>query len=162
MSDKPIDQLIELFSVICLILLFFLPFYFMGDLPGKIPSHFNGVGEADGFGGKNSIWVLPVVGLGVYVLLTFLNRFLTKTEAKPKSGQTQAVAEAQKEIAIEMMSTLKVSILGSFVYIVWATIQTALGNYDGLGSFFTAIFMGLILGITGYYIFKMISVKEEK
>ena len=45
------------------------------NLPDTIPTHFNGAGQADGFGHKAMILILPVIATILYVGLTALNKF---------------------------------------------------------------------------------------
>lgn len=162
MGEKPSEQLIELLAVMGMIILVLLPAFFYEELPESIPTHFGGSGKADAWGAKSSIWLLPVIGAVIYFTLTGLNYFIKNTNPKPKHGQSQAMANAHKDISIEMLRALKAAILICFAYIVWATIQTALGNYDGLGSFFIFVFLALVLGTTGYYIYRMLKLKEEE
>lgn len=53
--------------------------YVYPSLPETIPTHFNIKGEADGFGGRNSIFlgpsILGVVGLFTFLLLTNIKNF---------------------------------------------------------------------------------------
>lgn len=162
MNIKSIQKIIEIASVLALFLLFVLPLVFMDQLPEKIPSHFNAKGIPDAFGGKSSIWLLPSVGLGIYIMFTLINLLLKNSPPKPKNGQSSEMAKAQNVIALEMLLALKGSILIAFAYLVWATIQVALENWEGLGTAFLMLFMFGIFGITGYYIFKMMTVKVDK
>jgi uncharacterized membrane protein len=159
-KEKSFEQLMLLLAVCSVILLFFLPAIFIGELPEKIPNHFNGLGEPDSYNDKNSIWVLPIIGLVFFFMMEGIARFLQKWKAKPKHGQTEKEAEELKWISIEMLRTLNGVILAFFAYIVWSTIQIGLGNQKGLGSSFTMLFMVATFAFTGYYIYKMTMVKK--
>jgi uncharacterized membrane protein len=59
-------------------LLFFLigyTIYFYSSLPDTIPAHLNIEGQVDYYDSKETIWVLPAVGLFFFILLTILLRF---------------------------------------------------------------------------------------
>uniref|UniRef100_E6QL65 DUF1648 domain-containing protein n=1 Tax=mine drainage metagenome TaxID=410659 RepID=E6QL65_9ZZZZ len=43
-------------------------------LPERIPTHFGLSGQADGWGSANQIFLMPVVALGLYLLLTVVVR----------------------------------------------------------------------------------------
>jgi uncharacterized membrane protein len=45
------------------------------NLPETIPTHYNGAGQADGFGGKATILTLPLIATVLFGGLTFLNKF---------------------------------------------------------------------------------------
>ena len=70
-------------NLILALLLIAAPFayaaYVYPSLPDTIPTHFNIKGEADAYGGKDSIFLGPgimaVVGLFVFVLLSNIKKF---------------------------------------------------------------------------------------
>lgn len=43
-------------------------------LPDTIPTHFNAAGEADGWGGKNSIFILPFVAIVLFIPIYFISK----------------------------------------------------------------------------------------
>lgn len=42
------------------------------ELPDTIPTHFNAVGEADGWGSKAFVWLLPIMAVLIIPLIIFL------------------------------------------------------------------------------------------
>jgi uncharacterized membrane protein len=44
-------------------------------LPGRIPIHFSLAGQPNGWGSPSTLWLLPIVGAGVYLLITVVSRF---------------------------------------------------------------------------------------
>lgn len=72
-SSLKIQWKIEVFSFILLIGSFVLGFYFYNHFPERIISHWNFVGEADGYSGKFfGAFGLPLMNLGIYLLFLFL------------------------------------------------------------------------------------------
>ncbi len=69
------DKVIELFGVIGLIILIALPIFYYNSLPETVPQHYGVSGEPDGFGGKENIWILPIIGIFIYAGLAILNKF---------------------------------------------------------------------------------------
>ena len=47
----------------------------MSNLPDKIPIQFNGLGEPKNYRSKNFIWLFPIVGGFLYIILTTLSQF---------------------------------------------------------------------------------------
>lgn len=45
-----------------------------GDLPDHVPLKFN-YNQPDGFGSKLTLWILPIVGLTMYIGLSILSKF---------------------------------------------------------------------------------------
>ncbi len=136
------DKMFEVAGICATLVLLVLPFIYYRDLPDEIPTHFGFRGTPDGFGSKGSIWSLPIIGLLLYTGLTLLNYFvIVKTKLSPteKDGDTLA----RKNI-LRLMQMLKLILSVSFAYILWMTIQVALGMSEGLGTWFLPTFLVLL------------------
>lgn len=145
------DWIIEIVGALFLILMLGFPIYYFKELPDIIPRHFNAAGEPDGFSQKNIIWILPVIGVVMYVGMFFLNKFPHIFNYPTEI--TIENAERQYRIATKLMRTLNMLISASFFYIGYSTIQTALNKQDGLGTLFLPIFLLGIFGTIGSYIY---------
>ncbi len=150
-----IDIVTEIIGLIGVVLLIGLPLYYFNTLPETIPRHFGANGEPDGFSGKGIIWALPIIGVLMYVGLFWLNKY-PHTFNYPQKV-TEENAEGLYTMGTKMIRTLNTIITSVFAYITYSTIQTALGNQNGLGAWFTPVFMLLIFGVTGYFLFKSTS-----
>src|SRR5688572_5322151 len=129
-----VDNALELISVLALVYMLAFTYTAFASLPDLIPTHFNASGEADRWGGKNGIWLIPVLGTAMYVFLTVLNRFPQKFNFPVPI--TEANARTQYMLARQLVSAVKASTLCTFAYITWARIQVAMELRDGLGSSF--------------------------
>ena len=82
MGDRPkiklgltnTDKIIEFIGWILLIGTWILAILSFSNLPESIPTHFNGAGEADGFGEKSNIFALPIIGTILFIGMTMLNK----------------------------------------------------------------------------------------
>lgn len=145
---------LEIIAGICLLILIILPIIFYPNLPDIIPIHYGADGKADGFGAKHTIFLLPVVGVLLYVGLTYLNRYphhfnyphRITPENKEKSYRT----------AQSMISALKTLITIIFTYITYITISSAGSDTASLGAFFLPLTAFMILGLLGYYTIMML------
>ncbi len=70
-----IDYILEIIGLTGVICLMFAPLYYFNDLPDKIPTHFNALGRVDSYGNKSFVWLLPSIGLILYIGLTILNKY---------------------------------------------------------------------------------------
>jgi len=70
-----LDYFVEALGAVGLFALIALPIYFYRYLPAEIPTHFNALGEVDAYGSRGMIWLLPGIGLLIYLGLTILNRY---------------------------------------------------------------------------------------
>lgn len=150
----PIDKMIESIGLVALAVLVLLPIFNFNVLPDTLPTHFNAAGTADGFGDKNSIWVLPILGLVLYLGMGLLNRYPQIFNYPVKI--TPENAEGQYRLATRMMRIIKIIIVIAFAYIVHASIRNALDLNNGLGGYFLPIFLLSIFGTITYFIIKII------
>jgi uncharacterized membrane protein len=144
------DWALELIGVAVLILLIALPFIYLPQLPERIPTHFNGAGIPDGFGSRNSIWILPATGIFMYLLLTVVSAFPQIYNFPVKITQENALV--QYRLATRFIRILKTVILVLFLFLCYQTINTALGKSLGLGKAFLPVFMILTFGSIIFYL----------
>ena len=67
------DLWIDRFSFLLFFIIWLSVFVYYPDLPDEIPTHFNGRGQADAFGSKQSIWVLMGVFSSIFIGIYILN-----------------------------------------------------------------------------------------
>ncbi len=151
------DWILEIIGAIFLILMIAYPLYHFNKLPEVIPSHFNAAGQPDGFSKKSILWILPTIGLFMYVGMFFLNK-LPHIFNYPKEI-TEENAEHQYQIATKMVRTLNTLIAASFFYIIYRTVQTSLNETKGLGTYFLPAFLITIFGTLGIYLY--LSLKKK-
>lgn len=122
------------------------------NLPDTIPTHYNGAGQADGFGGKVSILTLPIVATQIFIGLTILNQyphiFNYPTNITPNNALRQYTN------ATRMIRYLKLIIVVIFGLITFKTIQNANGSTSGFGIWFLPLVLGLIFIPLTYYVIK--------
>jgi len=143
------DRLLEGLAATGLLLLLLLPAVYYDELPDIIPRHFNGAGEVDGYGPKSSLWALPAVGLGLYILLTLINRW--PHIFNYPVAITADNAEKQYRLATRLIRIIKAAIMILFAVITWSVIQMAIAAKSILGPVFLAIIMGSLFAVIGWY-----------
>jgi uncharacterized membrane protein len=95
-------------------------FYF--DLPETIATHFNLKGEADGFGSKETIWLLPILNMVLYYGKTLLTTKVKPWHYNYPTKVTKQNAPKLYAGAINMMVWVNVSIAVLFLLITVHTI----------------------------------------
>lgn len=146
------EQILEFFSGRGLLAFSLMMLQFWFSLPAKIPTHFGASGEPDGWGSKYMLFALFVLAAVLYIGLTILRRYPHKYNYLwPITAQNAA---AHYRLARQLVSFLKCKIVGMFAYIAWQTIQTALGNTNGLGLAFLPIVLVLDFGTIIFYLIK--------
>jgi uncharacterized membrane protein len=132
--DKRIEQL----SLLFLLLLLGLSVYVYIKTPDIIPVHFGISGKPDNYGSKWVLIILPVLGIGSYLLLTTLNRYPhIFNYPGPITGQN---AEKQYAMATRMLRCIKLTVLVLLTTIVLFTYLTTLGVVKGIGVWVIPVF----------------------
>ena len=103
-------------------------------LPARIPTHFNASGQPDGWGVPAMLWLMPVVAIVIYVLMTLVARY---PGAFHFPLRTTAMGRRQLEaIALAMLSWLKAEVVCLFAWVQYQTIQLARRGEGALSPFF--------------------------
>ena len=125
-----------LIALVLLAIPFAYAAYVYAGLPETIPTHFNFKGEADGFGGKDSIFLGPAIlgatGLFTFFLLSNIKNFDPKRVKEEDDGMF-------KKFALLMVAFL--SMLGLIITISASTpsINVAKLLLPGIGLFFAVL-----------------------
>jgi uncharacterized membrane protein len=156
---KSFDWAIEIFALIFLILLIALPIIYLKDLPDSIPSHFNAAGQPDDYGSRSTLWLLPLTGSFMYILMTVLSGFPQIYNYPVKITSENAVM--QYTIATRLIRILKTVILIIFSYLSFQTINTSIGNATGLGKVFLPVSLLLTFGLIAVFVVMSLNNKHH-
>lgn len=122
-------------------------------LPDQVPSHYNAAGNADGWGRKTELFLLPVIAAALWVGMTVLEKY---PHSYNYLNLTEENVEAQYRNGRLMINVLKNEIVILFSFITVQTVRVASGAADGLGSFSMSVFLAVILGTVAYFIGRML------
>jgi hypothetical protein len=103
-------------------------------LPASIPLHFDLYGEADNWGGRWTILLLPVINTLVFVLEYWLFGYALTTKQMP----------AAMKLPVHLL-WLEVNAI--FAFLTWRISQVAFGRARGLGRWFLPVAL-LVVFIT--------------
>lgn len=152
-----IDIVIEAISWFAVGLLWILIIYFFNVLPNTIPIHFNAIGKVDGYGDKNELFLLPIIGTVIFFGITILNKFPHifnyLVEITPENALTQY------QSATRMLRILKFVVILIFITITLLTINVSVKNEKEINPWFIPVLIGILFTITAFYIFK--SIKKQ-
>ena len=152
------DMIFEIIGWLSIFAIWGLTITNYSKLPSIIPTHFNGAGQADGFGGKGNIQILPLVATILYVGLTILNKFPNIFNFPINITKDNALKQYTN--ATRLIRYLKLIIVIIFGIIAFKTIQNANGKTDGLGIWFLPLTLGLVFIPLTYYIIKSFRTKQ--
>ncbi len=131
--------------------MWFFVYFCAQQLPETIPTHLNAVGEADGWGGKATFWLLPILGTAIFALLTFLMRMPEKFNYAVVI--TPENAPRQYTNAVRMMRFLRLAIIlifSSLLLVIW---QISMGQ-KSMGAWLLPFVLGMVVLPMGYFIWK--------
>lgn len=119
-----------------------------GKLPDEIPGHFNGAGEVDRWGTKMELFILPLVGLFLWILMGLLEKapHMHNYPARLNKRNVKSFYLNSRKL----LNELKNSCLLIFAMISFQTVQIALGKAQTLGWWF----LPLLIIATGAPIIK--------
>ena len=146
------DWILESFALVALLFTAYVVFQHYSALPDTIPSHYNAMGEPDDFRSKSLLFVLLGVTVFQYLLLTGLSRIPHHFNYLQEI--TEENAPRQYRMALKIVRISKLGVVLLFAYILWQTIQIALGNAQGLSRYFLSFGIGFYLLILLVYIVK--------
>lgn len=134
------DRLLEALAALFVLLLGVVPLVYYGDLPDRIPQHYDAAGEVDIYGPKYLLLVLAGVGILLYGLMTWVGRhphwFNYPVAITPEN------AERQYRIATRLMRALKLVVVLLFFYITYNTIRIGMGRAEGLSPVLLWVMLG--------------------
>ncbi|MGE8035020.1 DUF1648 domain-containing protein [Lysinibacillus sp. NPDC093692] len=108
-----------------------------GNLPEEIPGHFNGAGEVDRWGSKIELFILPFIGLLLWIFLGFLER-VPHTHNYP-ARLNESNVEAFYLNSRKILNEVKNLCLILFAAISFQMVRIALGEVENLGWWFLPI-----------------------
>ena len=146
---KFVDKVLEAVAIGGILVGVYLVLRGWSGLPLTIPTHFDAAGNADGWGPRYMIWLLPAISVVLIPLMLFLRRFpwLSNTPIRI----TEENAEQQYTLIVRLLSVLACVVSLLFLVLVYDTISIAGGGTSYLGTWFMPVFMIPIVGTLLWY-----------
>lgn len=126
-----IDKILEIPGWTSILAIWILTITNYTNLPETIPMHYNGAGQADGFGGKGNILTLPIIATILFVGLTILKQF--PYVFNYPTNITSDNALRQYANATRLIRYLKLILVIIFGLIAFKTIQMQTDKQMDLG-----------------------------
>jgi uncharacterized membrane protein len=92
-------------------------------LPQRIPTHFGANGQPNAWGPPGSLWLLPIVGVGLYLLISVVSLFPASFNFPVRS--TPANRPRLEALTLQMMAWVKAELCCLFLAMQWSIIQSA-------------------------------------
>jgi uncharacterized membrane protein len=131
--------LIDSLAIVVLILGWWIAFGNYPQLPETIPAHFGLSGEADGWGRRWMIFLLPAIGTVIFTIEYLVFNFGMVRASRP-------VPEAAK-IPLHLL-LLELTVI--FTYVTWRMSENAFGRVRGLGVWFLPVTLLAVFATCGW------------
>jgi uncharacterized membrane protein len=123
---SPMEQWCETLSWLSLLLIFYITARHYADLPAQIPSHTNWRGEVDGWGSRQTVWLLPITSLLLLGLLSLAHKFPKMMNYPVRI--TPENAQRQFDLARTFLRVIKSAVLLLFLMLQWSILAMATGK----------------------------------
>lgn len=152
-ENTRLQKLLEIVGIILLVLFIGFIAISWGQLPDKIPGHYNAAGVVDRWGEKWEILILPIITTILYVGISLILRYpeIWNVPQTKKESNKYLVYSTLKTMLILM----KIEVTVSFFFVSYFSVKG-----KNLPVIFLPIFLILMFGTVGYYILK--SYKQAK
>jgi len=108
-------------------------------LPEKVPVHFGLTGEADRWGGRWMIFMIPLISTVIFALDYWLFEYLSPVSPKPIPPQMRTPLH---------LLLLELSVI--FTFITWRMSEVAFGRARGIGGWFLPATLAALLATCGW------------
>jgi uncharacterized membrane protein len=120
-------------------------------LPDRIPTHFDISGQPSAWGPPGFLWLLPIIGTGLYLLITVLGSIQFRRYNLPVSVTEANLPFIQQQTST-MVAWIKCELLGLFVYLQWSIIQSARTSEFRLSPLLIPLFLLVIFSTVGWHL----------
>ena len=138
---EPLDIIVDMISGTLFVLIIIYTIMNYGALSETIPTHFNASGVADSFGNKNFVWLLPSLGIVMFIILFVLNKYPHLHNYMVNITEDNALKNYRFSTRIVRFTNLFMAIL--FAVIQYVMIEQGKGHDVSLSGWFIPIIIGL-------------------
>ena len=127
-------------------------------LPEIVPIHLDSAGKANGFSGKSSLLIEPLISTIIYIGLTFLNKYPHIYNYPVQINESNAVHYYTN--GSRMIRYLKLSVTLVFLFVLFEIIYVAKNGGDTMGIWSWMIPLAIIFLPQTYFIIKSFRLKK--
>ena len=148
------QKIIEIITAALLLLMFGYLISIWSSIPDIIPSHYDFAGEANAWSGKSSILIMPLVGAGLYLIITILSFF-------PQVWNTPVRITEKNYLFVYQNIRSLVSYTKLVLVVVFSYVTFKTANSQPLDSLFLPIFLCAMFVPMIFFIVKIVKGKRK-
>ncbi len=146
------ERALEIVTIVLAISSWILPIMYYGELPDEIPMHFNAQGEADSWGAKHTLFILPGITSILYIILTAVSRI------SPASAYSSTLVPITKEneaiqhrLQAEQIRIIKFFTVLLLTHITWGIVRISREGGSHLSNWAVVLYLVAIVVTIIYY-----------
>jgi len=152
LPDSRIEKIYDTISLVCVIIMILGSIAVIGFLPDRIPIHWNLKGEVDGYGGKLTMLILPLLSVLFFFMFSWIYKIPHKynylRKLTPENYEEQYLNGRKLLRIVHLISQI------TFVCLFGFMIKGALSGSQNIPSWFIALILVATIGIPVLYAFK--------
>ncbi|MDU7454643.1 DUF1648 domain-containing protein [Clostridium saudiense] len=145
-----INKFLDIIGLALVVALVIMTFIYWGNAPDIIPTHYNFKGEVDAYGSKNTVFILLPIVLITYIGIAVLSKF-------PQVYNYPVEINLRNKEKQYLMASTFIRVLNVEIVTLFFFIQMNSGKVLSIAFLF--IFLLIIFGSIGFYIYKAIKCK---
>lgn len=145
LKKHPLDIIIEITGIFVILTTFLLLAINYQSLPDSLPRHYGSDGVPDAYGAKGIIWVLPIMGLVLYLVIGLISNVPSVINLPFKPNPENA--ERYQRKYARMLRLLNVVMVCIFAFLTYQSAQIGLGTQSQLPVYFKPVSLFLLFGI---------------
>ena len=153
------EKFIEWLGWILLSAIWMVTIFNYANLPETIPFHWNAKGEVDNYAGRQSIFILPVIGSFIFTGMTVLNNYPHIFNYAVKIDESNAARQYTN--ATRLIRVLKSVIVLVFLFIIIKIIHSANNADKSLDAITLPLIIGIIVIPVIFFIFNSFRTKNK-
>lgn len=139
---KITDRIFQFAGICLLALLWVFTILTINRSGDKVPSHFQLDGTIDGYAGKWILWIIPIIGTGMYFVMMVLIRILPRL--LPYSMAFSEIKSEKRRLAVSnILKVFQILFIGQFTCIALSSFLIAINRIQKVPAF---IFPSFLIG----------------
>lgn len=156
---SPLEEWSDILSWLLLLLILFITARHFADLPERVPTHINALGQADRWGARWTVWLLPGIALLLHALMSLAQKFPKMINYPVRI--TPENAQRQYDLARTFLRVIRVAALTMLFFLQWTILQIALGQTDRLGNPLMLLLLPSILMIIPIAVYAALAIRRR-
>ncbi len=157
LKRSSLEILLEIITIVALIAAWYYIIIMWNEIPNIVPTHFNFKGQANSYGNKDSLFILPIISTVIFIIFNILSMFPQILNYPVKITEENAEKQYKNAKLLLMVLMTELSVL--FLYIEWGSIHSALTASSGIATVFLPISSLILIVTLAGFIYRMAKFK---